>query len=846
VLAGPPGVGKSRLAAELAARATAAGDRTRTITATTATRLLPLGALTQALSPPESTLDASAALWSAIEGLRAEAAEGRVLFVVDDAHLLDDLSATVLHRLAADRALTVVATMRTSEPVPAPIAALWTEDIADRLEVGPLTRADVDELASSVLGGAVAPATREELWRLSQGNVLFLHEIVVGAVDAGTLTRAAGTWEHQGPLARSSRLEDAIAARLDALGSEVQPALEIVAIGGRLGYRVMEKLVDAALIAQLEDAGFLAVVQDGRRAYVRSPHPLYTEVVRNRMGRARTHAVVAMLVEALEASGGRRREDALQMGAWLLDAAAPANAAILTRASAEADRRGDPVLAERLARAALDAGAGEEARLILGESLRGQGRNEEAEPILADLARHALDDDVRVRAVRWFAKLRFFDPQRFDEGLAALARAREDVQPPHDRLLTAEHGMMLLHLGRFTEALAVASTITEAEPVDDTALVLALTAAAGARVWLGQPGRANRDALRGLALAERVAPEFEYSLLASSLFSNWLLGRHPSPSPVLHHEVGTDVEASRPGTGPHVSATLVFEGRIADSVPVLDVIIDLIRASNPEGSLAVFLGYRAEAAALLGDTATARALVDEARAVRGPYHCYDYSIERADVWTRVADGRVAEAVDYTIAVADAHVTEPGYEALALHDAVRLGAADRVVDRLHATAARAPEPGRIATFAAQATAVTAGDGDALVEIVDAYEVAGTMLWAAEAAAQAATAFERAGNGVRALELRRRADALVDRCGGVRTPGLVTRLPQLTDREHEVATLAARGLSNPQIAERLFVSARTVENHLAHVYDKLGVRGREHLAAALDALGNSPLGEARGSK
>ncbi|MGH9002682.1 MAG: helix-turn-helix domain-containing protein, partial [Acidimicrobiia bacterium] len=63
---------------------------------------------------------------------------------------------------------------------------------------------------------------------------------------------------------------------------------------------------------------------------------------------------------------------------------------------------------------------------------------------------------------------------------------------------------------------------------------------------------------------------------------------------------------------------------------------------------------------------------------------------------------------------------------------------------------------------------------------------------------------------------------------------TRVPQadvLTPREREAATLAATGLSNRDVAARLFVSLRTVENHLHRVFSKLGVASREDLAQAL---------------
>ena len=49
--------------------------------------------------------------------------------------------------------------------------------------------------------------------------------------------------------------------------------------------------------------------------------------------------------------------------------------------------------------------------------------------------------------------------------------------------------------------------------------------------------------------------------------------------------------------------------------------------------------------------------------------------------------------------------------------------------------------------------------------------------------------------------------------------------LTEREHQVLRLLAQDLSNPQIAERLVVSRRTVDAHLRSIYDKLGVKSRD---------------------
>jgi DNA-binding CsgD family transcriptional regulator len=55
--------------------------------------------------------------------------------------------------------------------------------------------------------------------------------------------------------------------------------------------------------------------------------------------------------------------------------------------------------------------------------------------------------------------------------------------------------------------------------------------------------------------------------------------------------------------------------------------------------------------------------------------------------------------------------------------------------------------------------------------------------------------------------------------------------LTPSELRVASMAANGLSNPQIAQSLFVTRKTVEAHLGHIYRKLDVRSRDELRRAL---------------
>jgi DNA-binding CsgD family transcriptional regulator len=244
------------------------------------------------------------------------------------------------------------------------------------------------------------------------------------------------------------------------------------------------------------------------------------------------------------------------------------------------------------------------------------------------------------------------------------------------------------------------------------------------------------------------------------------------------------------------------------------------------------LGELACAAAQMGRAAEAEEALGRAAALARPaWHGVDFSLVLARPWVLAARGDDAGAVAAALEAAedaDRHGLR-GYAMFALHDAVRLGAAARVLVRLEVLAERMEGP--LAPLCARhAAAAAARDGDGLLAVSEEFEGLRMLLHAAEAAAQSAGAYEAAGRDRPAAAALERARGLAARCPGARTPALAAlSAPLLTPRQRQIARLAAQGLLNREIAERLDISPRTVGNHLVTIYERLGVTGRSGLAA-----------------
>jgi ATP/maltotriose-dependent transcriptional regulator MalT len=234
-----------------------------------------------------------------------------------------------------------------------------------------------------------------------------------------------------------------------------------------------------------------------------------------------------------------------------------------------------------------------------------------------------------------------------------------------------------------------------------------------------------------------------------------------------------------------------------------------------------------EAAAATGDFDAATAALERLRSSTNPV----WPFQRAYVLR--AEGAAArlrnalEAGRQLLAAAQELSEMPGVAASLAYEALRAGGP--AVTELDAFEARSGCR-LISAFAAHARARAAGDGTALLAAADTFGDIGAIRYAVEAASEAATAFVHEGRQNSARRAAHRAESLHVPGQGADLPridGLDAVAIALTRREAQLVEMAAQGLSNAEIADRLVLSVRTVETHLYRAMQKLGVSDRRDL-------------------
>lgn len=834
LVCGSAGVGKSRIAREALSAAASAGYETRWTVGSSSARAIPLGAFTA--WAPLGVTNTFQLLQGVVESLTSASEPDKVIVGVDDVHLLDDLSTFVVHQIAQRGAAKVILTARDDAPIPSAIQELWTAGQFDRLDLKQLSLAETADLLSVALEGAVDPVAAERLWKLTRGNVLFLQNIVEQEVADARIVQEDGTWRWIGDPIMPPGLIELIESRLGDLATPVGDVIDVLAVAEPMELAALTRITDAAAIEEAETRGLITLEPAGAGIEVRVAHPLYGQVRRKRAAHTRLRRLRGLVAADLAASSDRDDVRVVVRRATLnLDSDLAPDPDLLVKAAHGAVWLGDLSLADRLAEAAIRAGAGPEPTFVRAHALSWLGRGEEAEAVLAGIDTTRLTDQEYAR----FAFLRssnmlwaLADPPRAKELIDEAART---VPADAHMYIDAFLAIYWFAMDRPDEAMRTSKTLG----LDDIPVVGVEIAWAVAQISAdaGRTAEAVAVADAGYAVATRSldAPQMRFNIADAEVSALLLSGRVSAAVEVADRT--RQQAANLPGAAELLGAAVAGRAALgAGDLPSACVLLghaaDGLSASHPHG-----FGYRyriphATALAICGQTDEATAALTELDNVPRRFRSLDHEMTLARAWVAAGQGAVTEAITVLLSAAQrAKETERfAAEVLCLQTATQFG------DRTTASRLRelesiveGPRAGLAVRFA---EALCASDAAELLAVSEEFERMGDPVAAVDAAAHAALAYRHQDKRGSALRCSTRADELAAKCGAC-TPALrqASESLPLTDREAEVVMLIGEGLSNRAVAERLTLSIRTIESHIYRAMMKTGTTSRDELAALM---------------
>ena len=831
VLVGDAGVGKTTLARLVTQ---SLPTRVQWVAGTESARSIPLGVFAHLVGAATSR-DPVAFLAAARETILSE---GHSVIGVDDAHLLDQLSATLLHQLALDGSVRIVATVRSGETVPDAITSLWKDGYLQRLHLMPFTKAQCVALIESALGGRVEGLSADLMWEASGGNALFVRHLVEGALEAGTLRQVRGVWQLRGRTAVTSELASLLDSRVDQLPDNVLHALRLLTFCEPLDLDTLSGIAGEDAVEEAERRGLIRVAEEHGGIDVRFNHPLFGEVIRRRLGMAGARRLRGQVVRALQGQPLQGPTDRIRLAELSLDSDQSPELDLLVAAARDAIALTNVTLGERLARAAVNRGGGLVASELLARSLLWQGNSAEAEETLI-----AFDPDSmnELELVRWglvrIANLHWSmgDAEGADEVLELLCN-----KVTHGGLKLVVAGVASasrLFENQLEEAVTLSQGVLANPDASAAAVEWAVFGGALALALMGRGNDVEAVAERGHEFDDKVDGLLRYLTAFGEVRALVLNGDFDTAAKRSADIVRITSAGQYLAWGMAnvlVGTVELGRGRFADTVSRMEQTVAALTSESAASWSFPARLLLAQSYCALGRADAGAKMVAELRTRSGKHVAvFAPQLRIAEAWLAAAEGNVSAAIELALDAARlaSESKQTAIEMLALHDAVRFGD-QTCLDRL----AGLPvcTGGRLApVIAAHATAVRDHDAAAIFEAAQQFEQIGALLSAADASAQAAVAFEAADDKRRSMEAAAAATRLAADCGGIRTPALdlaAHPLP-LTVREREIANLVAAGLSNRDIADRLVVSVRTVEGHLYRACIKLDISDREDLATMI---------------
>jgi DNA-binding NarL/FixJ family response regulator len=821
------------------------------------------------------------------------AATKPLMLVLDDLHWADpastDLVGALLHQPPAAPVLFALAARPRQLPdrLAAALERALRAGVIERIELEALTLAEAQEL----LGDRAASAA--VLHDESGGNPFYLEQLArsldrpaPGArVDRKVLLEALD-------VPRS--VAEALSAELSALSPNARIVLEGAAVAGdpfepelaasaagtssAHGLEALDELLRQDLVRPTEVP---------RRFRFR--HPLVRRAVYESTAGGWRLAAHERAAEALAAQGASAiaRAHHVERSA----SAGDLHAVALLRTAGEENAYRAPASAARWLGAALrllpdSAPVAERVQVLLDQSaaLTSIGRFEEGHAALVEALGLLPDDAVALR-VRLTAACASAERvlRRFDAAHVRLARALDDLgdsRSPEAVTLMIELALDSRHRTEYdemrrwsAEALQLARSLSE-----DALAAIAVALLANADAFAGAIAEAKAHLHEAAALVDgmpdsALAPRLDAiaNVATAELYIDRFRESCAHSERAIAIARATGQVARIPYLSPALGSARTFRGELAAAAEVLDDAIEATRLSNDLQGLAWNLFNRSAAALAAGDLKTALQTGRESLELTQEYGASLIGVRAAVVWaaalvendepTRAIEALTDSAGDEEFASLPGGWRVRRLELLA-RSYLAVGRVDDAALAAREAEACADEYGLSLTTATahRATAAVAlhtDDSEAAVEralaAAAAADEAGAPIEAALSRTLAGRALARAGrNEQAAAELERAAATCAD-CGALRyrdqaqqelrklgrvvyrrsAPGTEeSGLAALTARELELARLVVERKTNPQIAQELFLSQKTVETHLRNIFRKVGVANRVELARAVE--------------
>jgi DNA-binding CsgD family transcriptional regulator len=748
------------------------------------------------------------------------------------------LSIFVVQQIVQRGAAKVILTIRDGEPITAAVQEIWTVGQFDRLDLQPLSLDETTTLLSATLEGPVDPAAAQRLWKLTRGNVLYLRNIVEQEVGDGRIVQRQGYWRWLGDPVMPPGLIELIESRFGALPEPVSDVIDALAVGEPIELAALRRIADPAAVEDADTRGIITLESVGARVDVRLAHPLYGEVRRRRAAPTRLRRLRGLVAAELAAGGDRDDIQVIVRRAALsLDSDLAPNADLLIGAAHGAVWLADLPLADRLAAAAVRAGAGPEPNFIRAHALSWLGRGEEADAALAGIRTDLLTECERARCA-------FLRASNMLWALGNPPRAKEIIDGASGTTSPEARS----YIDAFLTVYWFATDQPDAAIQASKKLVLEdLPAVVGAEIaWVlaaiaGEAGRTSEAvalAESGYAVAARSfdAPHLRFNIADAHVSALLLAGRIADALEVAERvrRQAADLPGAAQLLGPALAGQAALgAGHLQSARAWLEQAAVGLAATHALGWGYRYRVPRATALAMGGSTAEAASALAALNEQRRPFRLMDFERSLARAWVAASQGAVSEAITILLAAAERASAKGQFaaEVVCLQTATQFGDRSSAV-RLRELEAIVEGP-RVGAAARFAVALRDSDAAELGRVSEEFERMGDLVTAVDAAGQAALANRSQGRRGSALGCAARADGLAEQCGGACTPALrhASEPVPFTDREREIVTLIGEGLSNRAVAERLTLSVRTVESHIYRAMAKTGTTSRDELAALI---------------